>query len=211
MADKKQKRGCSRLHYAPVTANTATELTFGEVKSLARSKTIAATLEQSSEGVWADNKKQYNVRGGITNTRTFDVFPIAEETLADLFGDTVVKIGEKVAYGVDPDAEFPEMAYGYALHDGDENKPCELVWAFIGVPQKRPDETANTIDTGTGSEGQQLVVDFVRPEKAFEKTKKKNLFVKMTVTEDMTADDIDKWFEQVVTWDNIETIFGATT
>lgn len=207
MADKKQKRGCSRLHFAPVTTNTALALEFGEPKMLARSKTIAATLEQSSEPVWADNKRQYNVRSGVTNTRTFDVFPIAEETLAELFNDTLVKIGEKVAYGVDPDAEYPEMAYGYALHDGDENKPCELVWAFVGVPQKRPDETANTIDGGTGSEGQQLVVDFFRPEKAFTTTGKKNLFVKMTVTEDMTADDIDKWFEQVVTWDNISTIY----
>lgn len=209
MADKKQKRGCSRLHFAPIVANTAEALTFGEPKFLARSKTIGATLEQSSEPVWADNKRQYNVRGGVGNTRTFDIFPIAEETLAELFNDTMVKVGEKVAYGVDPDAEFPEMAYGYALHDGNEDKPSELVWAFIGVPQKRPDETANTIDSGTGSEGQQLVVDFFKPAKAFETTKKKNLFIKMTVTDDMTAEDIDKWFEQVVTWDNISTIYGT--
>lgn len=207
MADKKQKRGCSRLHYAPVTANTAEALEFGEPKSLARSKTIAATLEQSSEGVFADNKRQYNTRGGVSNTRTFDIFPIAEETLAELFADTIKKIGEKVAYGVDPDAEFPEMAYGYALHDGNEDRPCELVWAFIGVPQKRPDETANTIDGGTGSEGQQLVVDFFKPVKAFVETGKRNLFIKVTVTEDMTEADIDKWFEQVVTWDNISTIY----
>lgn len=209
MADKKQKRGCSRLHFAPVTTNTAEALAFGDPKILARSKTIAATLEQSSEGVWADNKRQYNTRSGVSNTRTFDIFPIAEETLAELFSDTIKKIGDKVAYGVDPDAEFPEMAYGYALHDGDEDKPCELVWAFIGVPQKRPDETANTIDGGTGSEGQQLVVDFFKPEKAFTATGKKNLFIKMTVTEDMTAADIDKWFEQVVTWDNISTIYST--
>ena len=207
MADKKQKRGCSRLHFAPITANTAEALTFGTPKPLARSKTIGATLEQSSESVWADNKRQYNVRSGVSNTRTFDIFPIAEETLAELFNDTMIKVGDKIAYGVDPVAEFPEMAYGYALHDGDEDKPCELVWAFIGVPQKRPDETANTIDNSTGSEGQQLVVDFFKPEKAFETTKKKNLFIKMTVTEDMTEADIDKWFEQVVTWDNISTIY----
>ena len=207
MADKKQKRGCSRLHYAPVTTNTAEALVFGVPKMLARSKTIGATLEQSSEGVWADNKRQYNVRGGVNNTRTFDIFPIAEETLAELFNDTMVKVGEKIAYGVDPDADFPEMAYGYALHDGNEDKPCELVWAFIGVPQKRPDETASTIDGGTGSEGQQLVVDFFKPEKAFTETGKKNLFIKMPVTADMTEADIDKWFEQVVTWDNIKTIY----
>jgi phi13 family phage major tail protein len=210
MADKKQKRGCSRLHYAPIVANTAEALTFGEPKMLARSKTISATLEQSSEGVWADNKRQYNVRSGVSNTRTFDVFPIAEETLADIFGDSLLEVGGSKVYGVDPDAEFSEMAYGYALHDGDEDKPCELVWAFIGVPQKRPDETASTIDSGTGSEGQQLVVDFFKPEKAFTATGKKNLFIKMTVTEDMTAADINKWFEQVVTWDNISTIYPAT-
>lgn len=207
MADKRQKRGCSRLHYAPVTTNTAEALAFGVPKMLARSKTIGATLEQSSEPVWADNKRQYTVRSGVSSTRTFDIFPIAEETLAELFNDTTVKVGEKVAYGVDPDAEFPEMAYGYALHDGDEDKPCELVWAFVGVPQKRPDETANTIDGGTGSEGQQLVVDFFKPEKAFTETGKKNLFIKMPVTADMTEADIDKWFEQVVTWDNIKTIY----
>lgn len=207
MADKKQKRGCSRLHYAPVTTNTAEALVFGTPKILARCKTIGATLEQSSEPVWADNKKQYNVRSGVSNTRTFDIFPIAEETLAELFDDTTLKIGEKIVYGVNPDAEFPEMAYGYALHDGDEDRPSELVWAFVGIPQKRPDETASTIDGGTGSEGQQLVVDFLKPEKAFEATGKKNLFIKMPVTSDMTEADIEKWFEQVVTWDNISTIY----
>lgn len=209
MADKKQKRGCSRLHYAPVTTNTAEALVFGTPKSLARSKTITATLEQTGEPVWADNKKQYNVQHGVSNTRTFDTFPISEETLAELFNDTILKVGALNAYGVDPDAEFPEMAYGYALHDGDEDRPSDLVWAFIGVPQKRPDETAHTIDGGTGSEGQQLVVDFFKPAKVFTATGKKNMFIKIPVTADMTAADIDKWFEQVVTWDNISTIYAA--
>lgn len=202
---KKQKRGCSRLYFALLTVSPEGVMSWATPKQLAPCKAVSAAIEQSAEGVWADNKKQYNVRSGISSARTFDILPIEEEVQAELFNDTIIDVADTVAYGVDPDAEPAAVAIGYALHDGDEDNPCELVWVFHAEAQKRPDVVANTI-TGddTSSEGQQIVFDTFKPEKAWTKTGKKNPSISLRVTDKI---DVDKWFEQVVTYDNIETLF----
>lgn len=205
---KKQYRGCSRLYFATRTVSTAGVVTYGTPKQLAVCKTVNNTVEQSNEKVFGDNKPQYTNKSGVNDVRTFDTFPIDFETLAELFDDTVVKVGDTIAYGVNPDAEAVEVAIGYALHDGKEDEPCELVWAFRTVAQKRPDTVANTITSSdTSSEGQQIAFDILTPEKAWTTTGKKNPSICVPVTEKI---DVDKWFEQVVTWDNVSTIFAAT-
>lgn len=205
---KKQYRGCSRLHFALRTVGEGGVVTYGTPTPLAKCKTVSATVEQSSEGVFADNKKQYTNKSGVNDVRTFDVFPIPEEVLAVLFDDTIVKVADTVAYGINPDAEDVEVAIGYALHDGKEDEPCELVWAFRSTAQKRPDTTSNTITTtDTASEGQQIAFDILTPEKAWTSTKKKNPAIRVPVT---AAIDVDKWFEQVVTWDNVAELFPTT-
>lgn len=204
---KKQKRGCSRLFYALLTISPEGVMLWGEPKQVAPCKSVSAPFEQSVEGVWADNKKQYNVRGGISSVRTFDVLPIEEEVLADLFNDTLIEIADTVAYSEDPDAEPAAVALGYALHDGDEDNPSELVWVFHAEAQKRPDVVANTI-TGddTSSEGQQIAFDTFKPEKAWTTTGKKNPSISIRVTKNI---DVEKWFTQVVTPDNIATLFPS--
>lgn len=205
---KKQYRGCSRLYYALRTVSAEGAVTYGTPKQLAPCKAVNAAIEQASEKVFGDNKAQYTVKGGVTDVRTFDTFPIDLETLAELFGDTIVKVGDTFAYGVNPDAEPVEVAIGYALHDGKEDEPCELVWAFRTVAQKRPDTVANTITTSdTASEGQQIAFDILTPEKAWTTTNKKNPSICVPVT---AAIDIEKWFEQVVTWDNVTEFFATT-
>lgn len=207
---KKQYRGCSRLYFAKRTADTeAGVMAWEKPKLLAPCKTVSNTKEQASEGVWADNHKKYNSRGGVEDVRTFDIFPPTLEVLAELFDDTLLDVADTVAYGDNPDAEFPEVAIGYALHDGDEDKPCELVWAFIATAQKRPDVTANTIQSGdTASEGQQIAFDIFKPDKAWEATGKKNTSICVRVTD---AIDVEKWFAQVVTYDNVNTLFPKST
>ena len=92
------------------------------------------------------------------------------------------------------------MAIGYALHDGDADNPCELVWAFKGKVNSIT-KSSNTIDDGTGSEGQTVEIEFTAPRDAFTKTGKRNLDIALAVEE--TA-DVAKWFAKVITPDNIE-------
>lgn len=205
---KKQYRGCSRLYYAIRTKAASGDITYGVPKQIAPCKTVSATAEQSREHVFGDNKAQYTAKSGVADVRTFDTFPIPVEILAELFDDTTLEVADTVAYGINPDAEDVEVAIGYALHDGNEDEPCELVWAFRATAQKRPDVTANTITTDdTASEGQQIAFDIFAPEKAWTTTKKKNLSICVPVT---AAIDVDKWFEQVVTWDNVAELFATT-
>lgn len=206
---RKQYRGCSRLYYAKRIADTeAGVMAWDKPKFLAPCKTVSNTKEQASEGVWADNHKKYNARGGVEDVRTFDIFPPTMEVLAELFDDTIIDVADTKAYGENPDAEIPDVAIGYALHDGDEDKPCELVWAFVANAQKRPDITANTIQNDTASEGQQIGFDIFKPDKAWTTTGKKNPSICVRVTD---AIDVDKWFAQVVTYDNIATLFPKST
>ncbi len=205
---KKQYRGCSRLYYAVRTVDDKGVATYGTPKQIAPCKTVSNTVEQSVEKVPADNKAQYTVKSGVSDVRTFDTFPIPFEVLAEIFDDTLVKVGNTVAYGVNPDAETVEVAIGYALHDGKEDEPCELVWAFRATAQKRPDVVANTIAEGdTASEGQQIAFDLLSPEKAWTKTGKKNPSICVPVVDGI---DVDAWFAQVVTWDNVDELFPTT-
>ena len=205
---KKQYRGCSRLYYALRTKAEDGTITYGAPKKVSECKAINATSEQSAEKVFADNHSQYTNKSGITAVRTFDVLPVPFDVLAELFDDTVVEVADTTAYGENPDAEEVEVAIGYALHDGEPEEPCELVWAFRTTAQKRPDTVSNTIAEGdTSSEGQQIAFDIHTPEKAWTTTGKKNPTICVPVTEKI---DVDKWFEQVVTWDNLAELFPST-
>lgn len=205
---KKQYRGCSRLYFATRTIKEDGTVEYGTPKQIAPCKTVSATAEQSKEKVFGDNLAQYTSAAGIADVRTFDTFPIPLAILAELFDDTVLKVGDTEAYGINPEAEEVEVAIGYALHDGNPDKPCELVWAFRAVAQKRPDVTANTITTDdTASEGQQIAFDILTPEKAWTTTKKKNPSICLPVTDKI---DVEKWFSKVVTWDSVTTDFATT-
>lgn len=206
---KKQYRGCSRLYYALRTIAADGTVTRGTPKQLAICKGINAAVNQTSEKVHGDNKPQYTVKNGVSGTRTFDTLPIPFDVLAELFDDTVIEVADTIAYGENPDAEEVEVSIGYALHDGDEDDPSELVWVDRTVAQKRPDTVSNTITTtDTASEGQQIAFDILTPEKAWSKTGKKNPSICVPVT---AAIDVDKWFEQVVTWDNVNELFPSST
>lgn len=202
---KKQYRGCSRLYYALRTKAADGTITRGAPKLLAICKAVNANSEQSKEKVFGDNHAQYSNKSGIAAVRTFDTFPIPFAVLADLFDDTVLEVADTIAYGENPDAEDVEVCIGYALHDGDPDNPCELVWVDRASAQKRPDVVSNTItESDTASEGQQIAFDIFTPEKAWEKTGKKNPSICVSVTDSI---DVDKWFAQVVTWDNVNELF----
>lgn len=204
----KQFRGCSRLFYAPVT-ETTDGTTYGTPKQLAPVKSVSRDISGDSEKVYADNIVQEENFAATTVTRTFSCTRLAPDVEAELLGYGEITVsGDKKAYTTPPAGSArPYFAFGYALHDGDVDQPCEVVWAFRGKVTSIS-KTANTIDDGTGSEGQDISIDFVAPVKKWTTTKKRDLDISLPITADNAA-DVNKWFAKVITPDNIATEIGA--
>lgn len=201
----RQYRGCSRLVYALYTYDaTANTVSFGDVKTLCPVKNISREIASDNEEVWADNKLQDTTYGGASVTRTFGCMRVDPEVEAEVLGKTIVEVGTNKLIGTAPDGSSrPYIAVGYALHDGDVNKPCEVVWAYKGIVNSIS-QTANTIDRGTGSEGQEINVTFSAPDVAWTKTSNNELDMAMPITADNAA-LVEKWFAKVITPDNAET------
>ena len=204
----KQYRGCSRLYYAPYTFEEG-KVTFGTPKKLGDVKSISVEVSSDSEEVWANNMLDDTTFGGTAVTRTFGCTRIDPEVAAELLGKTILEAGSKKLYGTPADASArPYFAIGYALHDGDVNKPCEVVWAFKGMVNSIS-QAANTIDRGTGSEGQEVNVTFAAPDVAWTKTSGNELDIVMPCDKTTPSTTIDKWFSKVVTYDTAETDLAA--
>ena len=205
----KQYRGCSRLYYATYEVGTDGTIIFGNPKKLGEVKSISREVAQESEEVWADNKLVETTFGGTAVTRTFGCTRIDPAVEAELLGNTVIEVGTNKVYGTPADGSTrPYFAFGYALHDGDVNKPCEIVWAFKGIVNSIT-KASNTIDRGTASEGQEVQVTFGAPDVAWTKTSKNELDIYMPVDATTPAALVNKWFTQVVTYDNAETVLTA--
>lgn len=201
----RQYRGCSRLVYALYNYDAKTKaVTFGDVKKFCEVKNISREISSESEEVWADNMLQDTTYGGTSVTRTFGCMRVDPETEAEVLGKNVVTVGENKLIGTAPDgSKRPYIAMGYALHDGDVNKPCEVVWAYKGIVNSIS-QTASTIDRGTASEGQEVNVTFSAPDAPWTKTSNNELDFAMPITETNKA-LVDKWFAKVITPDNAET------
>jgi hypothetical protein len=203
----RQFRGCSRLYYATYTVGTDGAITFGTPKQVGNVKSISREISSDNEEVWADNKLDDTVFGGTAVTRTFGCTRLDPEVEAELLGNTIIEVGTNKIYGTPADGSTrPYFAFGYALHDGDVNRPCEIIWGYKGIVNSIS-KTANTIDRGTGSEGQEIQVTFGAPDKAWTKTTKNELDFSMPITDTNKA-VVDKWFTQVVTPDNAETVLA---
>lgn len=205
----RQYRGCSRLYYATITVGTDGTVTYGTPIKVGEVKSISREISSESEEVWADNKLDDTVFGGTAVTRTFGMTRLAPEVEAALLGNKSIEVGttNKIKlYGTPADGSArPYLAFGYALHDGDVNRPCEVVWAYKGIVNSIT-KTANTIDRGTGSEGQEINVTFNAPDKAWTKTSGNELDFYMPL--DSKVDNsalVNKWFAKVITPDNAET------
>lgn len=206
----KQFRGCSHLYYAIETENAETgAVSYGTVKKLAPVKSVSRDVASDNEAVYADNVVQERVYGATSVTRSFDVTRIDPAVVAEILGETTQTIGEgagaPVARLTNADGSArPYIAIGYALHDGDVNTPCEVVWAYH-CKVNSISLSANTIDDGTGSEGQTVEVVNVAPKKAWTTTGKRNLDFALPITSGNTA-MVDLFFSAVITPDNAETI-----
>lgn len=201
----RQYRGCSKLVYATYDYDPTTKaVTFGDIKPFGEVKSISREIASESEEVWADNQLNDTTYGGTSVTRTFGCTRIDPAVDAEVLGKTVVAVGDNKMYGTAPDGSTrPYIAVGYALHDGDINRPCEVVWAYKAIVNSIS-QTSNTIDRGTGSEGQEANMTFHAPDAVWAKTGKSELDFTMPITETNKA-LVAKWFAKVITPDNAET------
>lgn len=210
-----QYRGCSHLYYAIVTEAADGTLTFGTPKVLAPVKTVSREISSEGEKIFADNVLQEIMYGANSATRRFDTIKIADAVQSELMGDTAVTIGTgsdaKTLYaGASDGSSKPIVAVGYALHDGNSNpnQPCMLVWTFLNKCNSIS-LTSNTIDDGTGSEGQSVEFEGFNPKKAWTSTNKRECDIHIAL--DSSVDNstlVTKWFTQVVTPDNASTVLA---
>lgn len=203
----KQFRGVSRLYFATITeSNGAT--TYGTPIAIVGVKAISRDIASDNEDVWADNALYQKTFAGTSVTRSFETVRLDPAIEAQLLGLTTVTVsgtGTSAvnAYATPADASNRQyFAFGYALHDGNADQPCEIVWAYRGIVNSIS-KSANTIDAGTGSEGQTIEVTFTAPTNKFTTTGERNLDLLMPVA---AGTDVDAWFSQVVTPDNISTV-----
>lgn len=205
----KQFRGVSRLVFATVT-ETSEGTTYGTPVAIEGVKAISREINSDNEDVWADNALYQKTYAGTSVNRSFECVRLDPAIEAQLLGLTTVTVSGSGstavnAFATPADASNRQyFAFGYALHDGNADQPCEIVWAFRGIVNSIS-KSANTIDAGTGSEGQTIDVSFTAPVNKFTTTSQRNLDLSMPVT---ASTDVDDWFNQVVTPDNVATIMG---
>lgn len=197
----RQYRGCSRLYYAIETEAADGTVTYGTPKHLAPVKSVSRDIASENEAVYADNVVQQRTYGATSVTRTFDTTRITSDVMAELLGDTTLEVGSVTARATNPDGSSrPYVAVGYALHDGNVDEPCEVVWSYH-CKVNSISKTANTIDDGTGSEGQSVEIVNVAPKKAWTATGKRNLDFVLPI-DDTNKSLVETFFAQVVTPDN---------
>lgn len=204
-----QYRGCSRLYYAIETEDATGKVTYGTPKVLAPVKSVSREISSDNESIYADNVVQERVYGANSVTRTFETVRIAPDVVAELLGDALLQVGEVQAHLTRADgSKRPYVAIGYALHDGDVNTPCEVVWAYHCKVNSISVSTA-TIDDGTGSEGQSIEVVNVAPKQAWATTGERNLDFDLPI-DDTNSSLVEKFFAQVVTPDNAASVLTNT-
>ncbi len=201
----RQYRGCSHLYYAVGTEGEGGVVTYGTPKVLAPVKSVSRDISSENEKVYADNVVQQITYGATSVTRTFETTRIAPEVVAELLGDATITIGDGAgavtARSTNPDGSTrPIIAVGYALHDGNADQPCEVVWAY-NCKVNSISKSASTIDDGTGSEGQSVEIVNNAPKVAFTTTGKRNLDFVYPISE-ANKDKVATFFAQVVTPDN---------
>lgn len=207
----KQFRGVSRLYFATITEGE-NGTTYGTPVAILGVKAISRDITSDSEDVWADNALYQKTFAGTSVNRTFETVRLDPAIEAQLLGQTTVQVAAAGtstpavnAYATPADASNRQyFAFGYALHDGNAENPCEIVWAYRGIVNSIS-KSANTIDAGTGSEGQSIDVTFTAPINKFTTTGERDLDLLMPVDANT---DVDDWFNQVVTPDNVATIMG---
>ena len=146
-------RGTDDLYYAEVTSDnneTGEGYVTGTVKRLAPVAEIGKTVETASDTKYYDNKPALTINAEGADTITLNVPALDLATLADITGK---QIDSATGAFMDGEATPKYFALGYRL--GLTDGTYRYVWRYKGS-FAIPDETSQTKNAGTDSNGQTL-------------------------------------------------------
>ena len=159
-------RGIRDLKAAVLISDTAAGLNYDTVFDIAGVATLTKATENSSEAHYYDNIAAIVIDGVGADTVTCDCSAIPLDVLAKLTGQYYDEATNTLGDG---NATRPYLAIGYITQDTAGNEI--FVWRHK-VKCAIPDDTHNTINSGTDANGQQLVFTGVNTIHKFSKTGK---------------------------------------
>ena len=159
-------RGIRDLKAAVLISDTAAGLNYDTVFDIAGVATLTKATENSSEAHYYDNIAAIVIDGVGADTVTCDCSAIPLDVLAKLTGQYYDEATNTL---VDGNATRPYLAIGYITQDTAGKEV--FVWRHK-VKCAIPDDTHNTINSGTDANGQQLVFTGVNTIHKFSKTGK---------------------------------------
>nr|DAF26608.1 MAG TPA: major tail protein [Caudoviricetes sp.] len=156
-------RGVRGAVIAEVTKDTAEEITFGEVMSLAGVSEISKSTESSNEPHYYDNQPMVTVSSTGNDEIGVNTSALPLDIYAKITGQNY---NEEKGVLIEGEREQKYFAFGYItkLTDGTEM----YVWRLKGT-FNIPDDTHTTEDDGTEANGQELTFTGINTTHKFEK------------------------------------------
>lgn len=197
MAQIYEYRGVEGLVYAPITADTAEEITFGAVKPLAGVAEISKTTDSSNEAHYYDNIPAVVVSSTGSDEVTITASAIPLEVLADITGQAYD--GTKGMF-IEQERKPGYFAIGYQTQDTSGN--TYYVWRLKGT-FNIPDVNNVTKDDGTDANGQEITFTGINTTHKFTETGTSA----KSITVDTSVNDVDEatFFGTVQTPDTVAT------
>ena len=206
MAKIVEFRGCDHLVVAEVTKDDATGYTVGAITSLAPVAEIAKTTENSSETHFYDNVGAIVIKAEGSDEVTLTVPALNLDQLAKVTGKS---LDPQTGAYVDDEGVEKSYAIGYriTLTDGS----FRYVWRLKGVFSNVPDEDSTTESNNIDTNNQSVVFTGNKTVYDFQAGSIKGHAKAIVIDERDGLADVSKFFDQVVTPDNLASLAKATT
>ena len=194
--------GVSDIHIWKVEADTEDAYTAGEVSVLSRTGEISQTTEQAQNVVYYSNVAAYAVNSKGATTITATVEGLALEALAKIYGTDI----DTVTGALIDSGEAKNLSFGISFRADYVGEGGARYYSFPKVTISIPDENTKTKDAGTDTLNQSLTITAVSTIHKFTKTSGPCKLVIADTPTSGTKLNLDKWFEQAITPDSLDTI-----
>jgi phi13 family phage major tail protein len=202
-------RGTDDLYYAEVlydnndsTPEGQAGYVTGTVKRLAPVAEISKSTETASDTKYYDNKPAFTINAEGADTVTLNIPALDLATLADITGK---QIDAATGAFMDGESKPKYFALGYRL--GLTDGTYRYVWRYKGS-FAIPDETSQTKNAGTDSNGQELTYTGISTEHKFTKATDSQgnpMSQKAIVVDERDGKaDLSDFFDTVTTIDTIQ-------
>lgn len=206
MAKIVEFRGCDHLVVAEVTKDDATGYTVGAITSLAPVAEIAKTTENSSETHFYDNVGAIVIKAEGSDEVTLTVPALNLDQLARVTGKS---LDPQTGAYVDDEGVEKSYAIGYRIKLTDGS--FRYVWRLKGVFSNVPDEDSTTESNNIDTNNQSVVFTGNKTVYDFQAGSIKGHAKAIVIDERDGLADVSKFFDQVVTPDNLASLAKATT